>query len=73
MTESTDPDHLTQDEFCRRFVTRMVDAAGFDRFDDGDLVLDYARETAPTYYEIGWQRALGPEECAEADISYWGD
>ena len=64
---------ITKDEFCRRFVKHMIDRAGFDHFDDGDLVLDYAEAAAPTYWETGWQREMGPEECADADMSYWGE
>ena len=38
-------------------------------FDDGES----ADDTAPTYWETDWQRKLGPEECADADMSYWGE
>jgi hypothetical protein len=65
-------DELTQEAWCKRFVTRMVDRAG-DYFDDGESILDYARETAPTYWEEESQRADGPEACADADMSYWGE
>jgi hypothetical protein len=52
----------------------MLDnCGGFDHFDDGTLILDYAEETAPTYYETDWERDMGPEDCAAADISYWGE
>ncbi|MBB4642389.1 hypothetical protein [Rhizorhapis suberifaciens] len=64
---------MEKEEFCKRFVTHMIDKASFDHFDDGTMVLDYAEETAQTYWETDWQREMGPEECADADMSYWGD
>lgn len=60
-------------EWCKRFVQHMIDRAGRDHFDDGELILDYAERTAPTYWETDWQRGMGPEECADADMSYWGE
>lgn len=64
---------MTRKDWIERFVARMIDRAGFDHFDDGTLVLDYAEETAVSYFETDWQRDMGPEDCADADISYWGD
>ena len=64
---------ITRDEFCKRFVTRMLDRAGRDHFDDGELILDYADRTAPTYFEDDGIRDEGPEACADADMSYWGE
>ncbi len=46
----------------------MIEIAG-EKFDDGESIADYADETAPSYYKDG----ESPEECAEADISYWGE
>lgn len=66
-------DEISKEEFCRRFVTRMIDRAGCDHFEDGEMVLDYAEEAAPAYFETEWQRAMGPEECADTDMSYWCD
>lgn len=66
-------DELTREEWCKRFVTHMIDRAGADHFDDGELILDYANEVAPTYFETLWQRSEGPEACADADMSYWGE
>ncbi len=63
---------MSEDEFCRRFREHMLDIAG-PVFDDGSYVADYADEMAPTYFETDWQREEGPEACAEADISYWGE
>ena len=65
---------LTQEEFCRRFVARVLDRCGTrTQFDDGESIADYASETAPTYWETEWQRKEGPEACADADMSYWGE
>lgn len=66
-------EELSKEEWCKRFVTRMIDRAGFDHFDDGELVLDYAWATAPTYWDEEDQREDGPEACADADMSYWGE
>lgn len=63
---------MSKEEFCARFKARMLDRAG-THFDDGESIADYAEEIAPTYYETDWQRRMGPEECADADISYWGE
>jgi len=68
-TESTT---ITEEEFCRRFVECMVRACG-ETFDDGTSIREYAAETAPTYWQDDWQRKQGPEACAEADMSYWGE
>ena len=64
---------MGRDQFIQRFVDHMAKQAGFAAFDDGTTVTDYAKDTAPSYWETDWQRELGPEECAEADISYWGE
>lgn len=63
---------IAEDEFRARFKARMLARAG-EWFDDGDSIADYADECAPTYFETDWQRVMGPEECADADISYWGE
>jgi len=63
---------LSKEEFCSRFKVRMMQVAG-EKFDDGESVADYADETAPTYWDNPHQRAEGPEECADADMSYWGE
>ncbi|MBO9380306.1 hypothetical protein GG804_26425 [Sphingomonas histidinilytica] len=63
---------ITEDEFCARFKARMLARAG-SHFDDGESIADYADETAPSYFETDWQRALGPEECADSEMSYWGE
>ncbi|GLS46743.1 hypothetical protein [Methylobacterium brachythecii] len=53
-------------------MAHTIKRAGFTQFDDGLSAEAYAKETAPTYFDDPYQRADGPEECAEADISYWG-
>lgn len=62
---------MDKDEFVRRFKARVLKVA--TTFDDGSSVAEYADEVAPTYWENADQRAEGPEECAMADVSYWGD
>ena len=42
-------------------------------FVNGESIADYADDVAPTYFETDWQEELGPEECADADMSYWGE
>jgi len=62
---------LTKEQFIERFVTEMVSYC--KTFDDGEPVEPYARDVALTYWDDPGQRAEGPEECARADISYWGE
>lgn len=66
------PGRMSEKEFCERFVAHMVKHAGFASFDDGGSVADYAAETAPSYWAENQGRD-SPEECADADISYWGE
>ena len=63
---------MTKEEFCERFKAYMLKVAG-PRFDDGSSIAEYADETAPTYWDEPDQRAEGPEACADADMSYWGE
>ncbi|MCB4861651.1 hypothetical protein K7W03_18845 [Sphingobium sp. PNB] len=72
-TDTAKSDELSKEEFCARFKARMLERAGVDRFDNGESIADYADDTAPTYWETDWQRAEGPEACADADMSYWGE
>lgn len=64
---------MSRDEFLRRFKARMLDRAPFAKFDDGTSVAEYADGIGPTYFDEVEQRAEGPEECADADMSYWGE
>jgi len=64
---------LTQEEFCTRFKAHMLKRAG-PTFDDGESIAEYADDAATAYWEDeGWLRDQGPEECADADMSYWGE
>lgn len=63
---------ITQSEFVERFTKRMLDRAG-THFDGGDSIAEYAADVAPSYYECKSQREEGPEECADSDMSYWGE
>jgi hypothetical protein len=63
---------MTKQEFIDRFVARMLKVAG-PTFDEGDSIEEYAREVSTTYWKTPYQRAEGPEACADADMSYWGE
>jgi hypothetical protein len=63
---------IPRDEFLQRFKARMIERAG-QTFDDGTSIPQYADEIAPSYYDDEDQRSEGPEECADADMSYWGE
>lgn len=63
---------LTREEFCRRFKAEMIAVAG-QTFDDGTSIAEYAEAVAPTYWEDQHQDGESPEDCASADISYWGE
>lgn len=64
---------ITREEFCARFKAHMLKYGG-TTFDDGSSIADYADEVAPTYFEDDdWLRKQGPEACADADMSYWGE
>lgn len=59
-------------DFRDRFVAEMMTALPI--FGDTEAELRaYAAEIAESYYETEWQREEGPEACAQADISYWGE
>ncbi|MFT4097045.1 MAG: hypothetical protein QM651_07960 [Rhodoblastus sp.] len=68
---------MTKDEYVSRFKARMIAKAGFETFDDGCKVADYASEAAETAFEE-WTAREGqyretPEDDADADMSYWGE
>lgn len=63
---------LTKEEWCERFVARMLKCAG-PKFDDGTSIEEYGREVAPSYWEDEDLREEGPDECADEDMSYWGE
>jgi hypothetical protein len=62
---------MTREEFCARFKIEMLRAG--PTFDDGASIAEYADEIGPTYWDDPDQRAEGPEACARADMSYWGE
>lgn len=62
----------SREEFCARFKAYMLSVSG-PTFDDGDSIAEYADETAPSYFDDEQMRAEGPEDCASADMSYWGE
>lgn len=55
---------LSKQQFCKRFVARIVEAGG-----ESNRV--YGQEVAPMYWADTAQRAEGPEVCADNDISQW--
>lgn len=65
-------DEMTKEQFIEAFVARCVSVAG-PTFDDGSSIEVYAREVAPSYWSEDYQREEGPEACADADMSYWGE
>jgi len=62
---------LSKEEFCARFKAHMLKAG--EKFDDGSSIAEYADDTAPTYWEEQHRDGSSPEECAESDMSYWGE
>lgn len=61
---------LTKEQFCELFKARMVSQAG-EEFDDGTSIVEYADMTGPSYFDEQYQDGESPEECADADMSYW--
>lgn len=64
---------LSKVEFCQRFVAHILKTAGRETFDCGSSIREYAEETAPSYFDDQHQSGESPEDCAEADMSYWGE
>lgn len=64
---------ISKEEFCARFKAHMLKLRG-EKFDDGTSIAEYADEVAPTYLEDLPETGSDetPEECAETDMSYWG-
>jgi len=70
--EGAEPDpEAEKAEWCARFVTYMVDHAGFEKFNCGMPVREYAEMAAPLYYANKDQREEGPDVCADADMDCW--
>ncbi|MEJ1118845.1 hypothetical protein V9K92_10255 [Phyllobacterium sp. CCNWLW109] len=64
---------MTMQEFVDRFVARMLAVAG-PTFDDGSSIQQYAKDTAPSYFDEYVNDPLEtPEVCADSDMSYWGE
>jgi len=63
---------LSKEDFCARFKAHMIKLAG-ETFDDGSSIPEYADEIAPTYWAEQHRSGESPEECASADVSYWGE
>jgi hypothetical protein len=64
---------LDANTFADRFTAEVIRLAGRRTFDDGESIETYARETALSYFEDQYRDGMSPEECAEADVGYWGD
>jgi hypothetical protein len=69
---------LPKEVFCARFKTYMTKHAGFDKFGDdedgpGNTVAEYAAAMAPYYWAEQHRDGESPEDCAEADMSCWGE
>lgn len=62
---------IGMEEFCDRFVASMIVRVFYNTFPNGCLVLDYAMETAPTYWDHESLRELGPENCVVSDMRHW--
>lgn len=62
---------IGKDEFCDRFVASMTGRANYQKFADGCTVLEYAEETALSYWELDKFRPLGPEICVVRDMRHW--
>lgn len=57
---------IAREAFLDRFKTRLLELLD-DAYD-----AKYVDEIAPTYWDDLAQRDDGPEECAEAEASEWG-
>jgi hypothetical protein len=72
---------LSEQEYSARFIAHMIDEAlrqwGIKEFPDDITVEEYAREVVSShwgeYLRDPSNEDVGPEESAEADVSYWGD
>jgi hypothetical protein len=75
MSEQMDHDteDLTEAEFVARFTAHCLRTCGFTHFDDGTSVADHCADVAPSYWADPFQRETGPEECADADMDFWGE
>lgn len=58
---------ITREAFIERFKAKLLDLLG-EHYD-----AKYVNQIAPTYWDDLLQRADGPEDCAEAEASEWGE
>ncbi len=68
-----DSGEITEEEFVRRFTAHCLKVCGFTTFDDGATVKEYCDDVARSYFADPSYREEGPEACADADMSYWGE
>jgi hypothetical protein len=61
---------MEREEFLARFKAELIRCIRMHTDED---VSAYADDIGPTYWDDPEQRACGPEECAQADASEWGD
>ena len=64
---------MTLQEFTDRFTKRCLVQCGFTHFDDGMAVSKYCADVAKFYHSDPFCAKNGPEECADSDMSYWGE
>jgi hypothetical protein len=58
-------------EFCERFVERMVQQGAPLTWRSGKTVREYAETVAPRYWAESHPDGVSPELCADEDISFW--
>lgn len=68
----SNPKPITLEEFSQRFVDRMVRHSDISEISVGVSVREYAEKAAPAYWIEAREQRVTPEECADEDMSYWG-
>lgn len=63
---------MTELEFTKRFAAYCLKTCGFTHFEGGKSVEEYCGNVAKSYYDDPDYRDVGPEACAEYDMSDWG-
>jgi len=61
-------EEMTKAEFIRRFIFRLYEVSASIRYAETNAQF---ADIAGTYWDDPEQRAEGPEECSDADYSYW--
>jgi hypothetical protein len=64
------PPELSKQEFCERFVDRMVRACP-SVGPGGRPIRVYAEAVAPVYWAEVHLDGISPEDCADDDMAYW--